>query len=97
MSAELKILLQLKVKASRRTTFHHPQSNGQLEHNDGIICKTLNFALKLHKLPIPCSTWVSSVPWWLCDLGSGLLKLHVVSRSRPRKWPYKRKSRLCLY
>lgn len=56
MSAELKILLPLKVKASRRTTFHHLQSNGQLEHNDGIICKTLNLALKTHKLPIPCST-----------------------------------------
>ena len=41
MSAGLKILLQLKVRASRRSTFHHPQSNGQLEHYDGIICKTL--------------------------------------------------------
>ena len=52
MSNELKQWLHEKDIAASRTTPYNPQGNGQTERYNGIIYKTVEFALKTKELPI---------------------------------------------
>ena len=60
VSEELKSFLTEKSIATSRTTPYNPQGNGQTERYNGIIMKTINLALKQHKLDI--KSWEKVLP-----------------------------------
>jgi len=60
MSHELKQFLHSKGIVTSRTTSYNPACNGQVEKLNGTIWRSVNLALKTHKLPINC--WQDVLP-----------------------------------
>ena len=59
-SEKLKQYLRNNGIAASCTTSYNPQCNGQTEHYNGIIMKTVELALHTHKLPTKC--WERVLP-----------------------------------
>ena len=89
MSNELKTFLREKGIATSRTTPYNPQCNGQTERYNGIIMKTIQLALRQHRLGI--KSWEQLLPDALHSIRS-LISTATMQTPHERLLAYQRRS-----
>lgn len=89
MSSEYRNYLLQRGIAQSRTSIYNPEGNGQCERYNGIIWKSVQFALRSKKLPI--GQWEEALPEALHSIRS-LLSTATNQTPHERMFPFNRKS-----